>query len=222
MVPRGCQTDGMPPPADQTVFAHDVLTGGADGPGSGFDLVRFDGTDLSGGHFEGTSFLECALVGCILDDVHLESSRWSECTWERVGGVGVVLAQASLTDVTIDGCRLAAVSAWGSTWRDVTVRGGKIDFLNLRGAALKDVQFVDCVVSELDLGEATLAGVSFDGCTLVEPEFSRGSYAAVDLSGATLRSPRGVASLRGATVSRVQLIELAEHLAGELGIRVAD
>ena len=33
-------------------------------------------------------------------------------------------------------CRLAAVSAWGSTWRDVTVRGGKIDFLNLRGAVI--------------------------------------------------------------------------------------
>ncbi len=62
--------------------------------------------------------------------------------------IGVVLAGASLADVTIDGCRLAAVSAWGSTWRDVTVRGGKIDFLNLRGAALKDVQFVDCVVSD--------------------------------------------------------------------------
>lgn len=212
----------MPPATDHTVFPHAVLRGGDGGSDTGFDLVRFDGTDLSRGHFEGTSFLECALVGCTLDDVHLESSRWSECSWERVGGVGVVLARASLADVTIDGCRLAAVSAWGSTWRDVTVRGGRIDFLNLRGASLKDVQFVDCVVSELDLSEATVAGLSFDGCTLVEPEFSGGSYAAVDLSGATLRSPRGVASLKGATVSRVQLIELAEHLATELGIRVAD
>jgi uncharacterized protein YjbI with pentapeptide repeats len=114
------------------------------------------------------------------------------------------------------------VSAWGSTWRDVTVRGGKIDFLNLRGAVIKDVQFVDCVVTELDLGEATVAGLSFDGCILVKPEFTKGSYAALDLSGATLRSPRGVASLKGATLSRVQLIELAEHLAGELGIRVAE
>ena len=212
----------MPSPADQTVFPHAVLGSADGGRETGFDLVRFDGTVLSGGHFEGTSFLECTLVGCTLDDVHLESSRWSECIWERVGGAGVVLARASLADVTIDGCRLAAVSAWGSTWRDVTVRGGKIDFLNLRGAALRDVQFVDCVVTELDLGEATVAGLSFHGCTLVEPEFSKGSYAALDLSGATLRSPRGVASLTGATVSRVQLIELAEHLAVELGIHVAD
>ena len=56
----------------------------------------------------------------------------------------------------------------------------------------------------------------------MQPEFAKGSYAALDLSGATLRSPRGVASLKGATLSRLQLIELAGHLAGELGIHVAD
>jgi hypothetical protein len=54
----------------------------------------------------------------------------------------------------------------------------------------------------------------------VEPVFGRGRYAGLDLSGAELRSPQGVATLKGATISRTQLIDLAEHLALELGLRV--
>ena len=184
--------------------------------------MRFEGTDFTGAHAEGHSFLECSLVGGTLDEAHLEGSRWSESEWQRVAGVGLSLVEASLVETTMEGCRLAAVSAWGSTWRDVTVRGGKVDFLNLRGARLKDVAFVDCVVVELDLQEATVEGLSFEGCTLVSPTFGRGRYAALDLSGATLRSPVGLAALRGATMSRAQVIDLADALAAELGIAVAD
>jgi uncharacterized protein YjbI with pentapeptide repeats len=186
------------------------------------DGYRFEQTDFTGAHAEGRPFLECTLVGCDLTDTALHSTRWSDCVWERVHGAGIALQEASLHDVTIEGSRLAAVSAWGSTWRGVTVRGGKVDFLNLRGARLKDVVFEDCVVIELDLHEATVQGLSFEGCTLVEPEFGGGSYAALDLSGATLRSPRGVAGLKGATVSPVQLVELAAPLAAELGITVSE
>ena len=88
----------------------------------------------------------------------------------RRAASALTLAEASLVETTIEGCRLAAVSAWGSTWRDVTVRGGKVDFLNLRGARLKDVAFVDCVVVELDLQEATVDGLTFEGCTLVSAD----------------------------------------------------
>ncbi|CAN7502999.1 pentapeptide repeat-containing protein [Terrabacter sp. LjRoot27] len=208
----------MPSAADQTVF-RDAVFSTRD---QHHDAVRFEGTDFSRAHVEGHTFLECSLIGGTLDEAHLEGSRWSECEWERVGGVGLSLAEASLVDTTIEGCRLAAVSAWGSTWRDVTVRGGKVDFLNLRGARLKDVAFVDCVVVELDLQEATVDGLTFEGCTLVSPTFGRGTYAALDLSGATLRSPVGLAGLKGATMSRPQVIDLADAFAAELGIVVAD
>ena len=208
----------MPSAADQTVF-RDAVFSTRD---QNHDAVRFEGTDFTGAHAEGHSFLECSLLGSTLDEAHLEGSRWSECQWERVGGVGLSLTEATLVETTMEGCRLAAVSAWGSTWRDVTVRGGKVDFLNLRGARLKDVAFVDCVVAELDLQEATVDGLTFEGCTLVAPTFGRGTYAGLDLSGATLRAPVGLAGLKGATLGRAQVIDLAEALAVELGIRVAD
>jgi uncharacterized protein YjbI with pentapeptide repeats len=208
----------MPSAADQTVF-RDAVFATRD---QHHDAVRFEGTDFTRTHAEGHSFLECTLVGVTLDEAHLAGSRWSECEWQRVQGVGVTLVEASLAETTIEGCRLAAVSAWGSTWRDVTVRGGKVDFLNLRGAKLKDVAFVDCVVVELDLQEATVDGLTFEGCALQQPSFGRGAYAGLDLSGAALRSPVGLAGLKGATLSRPQVIDLAEAFATELGILVAD
>ena len=207
----------MPSAADQTLFRDAVFTT----RDQHHDAVRFEGTDFTEAHAEGFSFLECSLLDTGLDDAHLEGSRWSECAWERVHGVGLGLAEASLVETTLHGCRLGAVAAWGGVWRDVTVRGGKVDFLNLRGARLKDVAFVDCVVVELDLQEATVDGLTFEGCTLVEPTFGRGRYAGLDLSGAVLRAPHGIAGLRGATLSRPQVIELADVLAAELGITVA-
>jgi uncharacterized protein YjbI with pentapeptide repeats len=211
----------MPSDADQTLHPAPDFAAGARSA-THHDSVRFEGTDFSGAHAESHTFLECTLRGACLDDVHLEGSRWSEGAWERVHGVRVSIVEASLADMVLDGCRLAAVSAWGSTWRDVTVRGGKVDLLNLRGARLKDVAFVDCVVTELDLAEARVDGLTFEGCTLLEPTFGRGTYAGLDLSGATLRSPRGLAGLRGATLSRAQVIDLADALAAELGILIAD
>jgi uncharacterized protein YjbI with pentapeptide repeats len=208
----------MPDCSDQRPFPHPVFAG----QDLDLDGYRFEATDFTGAHAEGRTFLECTLVGCDLTDTALHATRWSDCAWKRVHGAGIALPEASLHDVTIEGSRLAAVSAWGSSWRGVTVRGGKIDFLNLRGARLKDVVFEDCVVTELDLQEATVEGLSFTGCTLVEPEFGRGPYAALDLSGATSRSPRGVVGLKGATVSRLQLIDLSEQLAAELGIKISD
>lgn len=213
-----CNTHRMPSASTQRPFPSPVF----EGRDLDLDELRFEGTDFTGAHAEGMSFLDCVLVGCDVTEAAFDESRWSDCTWERVHGVGFSLVGASVIDTSIEQCRLAAVSAWGSTWRGVTVRGGKIDFLNLRGARVKDVAFEDCVVVELDLQEAQCEGVSFSGCTLVEPAFGRGRYQGLDLSGAELRSPQGVAGLKGATVSRAQLIDLAEHLALELGLHVAD
>src|SRR4051794_4367692 len=112
----------MPSAADQTPF-RDAVFATRD---SSHDAVRFEGTDFTGAHAESHSFLECSLIGATLDEAHLEGTRWSECEWQRVGGVGVTLTEAGLADTTMEGCRLAAVSAWGSSWRDVTVSGGKV------------------------------------------------------------------------------------------------
>ena len=66
--PWACQTGRMPPGDDQTVYPHAVLTAGEGGAGGGgFDLIRFEGTDLSRGHFEGTSFVAEDASGAVIE-----------------------------------------------------------------------------------------------------------------------------------------------------------
>ena len=75
---------------------------------------------------------------------------------------------------------------------------------------------------EPDFADATLTDVTFDGCVLTTAQWSKATLSKVDLSGARLVAPQGLTSLRGATIGRVQLIELADAFADQLGIRVKD
>jgi uncharacterized protein YjbI with pentapeptide repeats len=191
-------------------------------PDGAYDELRFTGSDLVDADAGGARFLDCRLDGADLTRAHLKDTRWTDCRLERVRGVGTELVDASLQDCELVEPRLGAVAAYGSTWRRVTVRGGKVDYLNLRGARLREVRFVDCVLLEPDFAEVTMTDVSFDGCVLTTPQWTKATLAKVDLSGARLVAPQGVTSLRGATIGRVQLLELADAFADQLGIKVRD
>jgi len=186
-----------------------------------YDRVVVRDADLSGASASGSRFLECALVDVDLTEADLSGTRFTEGVLTRIRGAGVDLSNATLADLTVTDPRLGAPAAYGSVWRDVRVEGGKVDFLNLRGATLTDVTFVDVVLLEPDFVDARLTRVSFDGCQLVSPQFSAVTMTDVDLSTARLVDPRGLVSLRGATISRLQLLDLADALADQLGIHVA-
>ena len=191
-------------------------------PDGTYDEETFSGTDLVRADAGGARFLDCRLEEADLTEAHLKDSRWTDCHLDRVRGVGTELVEASLLDCTLVEPRLGAVAAYGSSWRRVTVRGGKIDYLNLRGARLREVRFEDCVLLEPDFADATLNDVSFDGCVITGSQWNQAKLTKVDLSSARLLAPQGLTSLRGATISRMQLIELADAFADQLGIRIRD
>ncbi|MDQ2782619.1 MAG: pentapeptide repeat-containing protein [Actinomycetota bacterium] len=191
-------------------------------PDGVYDEVRLRGDDVVRADAEGSRFLDCVLDTCDLTEAKLGRTHWVDTRLDRPRGVGTDLSDASLQDVEVSGARLGACAAYGSNWLRVTVRGGKLDFLNLRAATLTDVRFEDCVLVEPDFAGARLKGVTFSGCVLERPEWSNATLTKVDLSEARLLAPQGLTSLRGATVSRVQLIELADAFADQLGIAVRD
>ena len=91
------------------------------------------------------------------------------------------------------------------TWRvshspDVRFRGGQIDDLDLVDATLRRTSFEETRVRHLGVQNAQLRDV--------------------DLGGAQYEQIHGIASLRGATISRAQLADLAPFLAQEAGIVV--
>jgi uncharacterized protein YjbI with pentapeptide repeats len=171
--------------------------------------------DLSGQSAPLARFLECTFQRCDLSDVKLPRARFGDTGLYAVHGAGVDLAESTWLDCVVQGGRLGAVQLYGA-------EACKIEFLNLRGATLLDCQFVDCQLIEPDFSEATLSQVSFDGSRLMAPEFGRATLRDVDLSAAEVVGPRGLAGLRGATISRLQLIDLAPAFAAELGVIVTD
>lgn len=185
-----------------------------------FDRALLAGADLTGGRGTGSRFLECVLLDCDLTDADLSHARLADTVLHQVRGTGLDLSRAQLADVWVTQPRLGAAAAYDGSWRGVRVTGGKLDYLNLRGARLQDVWFEDVVLVEPDLAGATLTRVSFDGCVLTRPELSGARMSDVDLTGARLEQPQGLTSLRGATISRPQLIDLSDALAQQLGIRV--
>ncbi|WP_141774661.1 pentapeptide repeat-containing protein [Phycicoccus sp. SLBN-51] len=178
--------------------------------------------DLSGQDAGSARFLECRFEECDLTELRAPRARFAETTLYAVRGAGVDLAESQWLDCVVTGARLGAVQLFGAELRRVRFEGGKVDFLNLRGATLREVAFTDCVLTEPDFGGATLEQVTFEGCRLVAPDFNQARMKKVDLSGAQLSAPRGLASLSGATISRLQLFDLAPNLADQLGITVAD
>ena len=178
--------------------------------------------DLSGQLAANTRFLECTFRDCDLSEVRAPRARFAETSLYAVRGAGVDLAESTWLDCVVQGARLGAVQLHGAELRRVRFEGCKIEYLNLRSARLDECAFVDCQLVEPDFAEASLAGVEFDGTRLVAPDFRAATMAGVDLSSADLVAPRGLAGLKGATVSRLQLIDLAPVLATELGILVRD
>ncbi|MGH1561422.1 pentapeptide repeat-containing protein [Mumia sp. DW29H23] len=156
------------------------------------------------------------------DAVDLSGGRLRESVLERVNVAVLRGPRATLRDVHVDGGRIGSADVYDSTWESVRVSGCKLSFVNLRGAHLRDVVFADCVIDELDLVQATALRVSFVGCTIARLDVQHTTSTDLDLRGAELREIVGVTSLRGVTISPLQLTLLAPLLADSLGIRVED
>jgi uncharacterized protein YjbI with pentapeptide repeats len=178
--------------------------------------------DLSGQSAANARFLECTFQRCDLSQVRAPRARFANTGMYAVHGAGVDLSETSWLDCVVQGARFGAVALYGAELRRVRFEGCKIEYLNARGASMTDVSFVDCQLVEPDFGEARLSGVDFSGSRVLGAVLGKASMERVDFRDAELTGPQGLTGLRGATISRLQLIDLGPAIAGELGITVAD
>ncbi|MER6688713.1 pentapeptide repeat-containing protein [Streptomyces minutiscleroticus] len=195
--------------------------GGELEPDGDYDGLEFREADFVGQDGGGARFMDCALVGCALDETRLTRARLLDSVLTGIRGVGTDLAEATLRDVELVDARLGGTQLHGSALERVLVRGGKLDYLNLRRARLKDVVFEGCVLVEPDFGGARLERVEFVDCVLKAADLSAATLVDVDLRRvAELDIARGVDRLAGAVISPAQLLDLAPLLAAEMGVRV--
>ncbi|WP_326729200.1 pentapeptide repeat-containing protein [Streptomyces phaeochromogenes] len=195
--------------------------GGGLEPDGDYDGLRFSDVDFVGQDGGGARFMDCALVGCAVDETRLRRARVLDSVLTGMRGVGTDLGSSTFRDVEIVDARLGGVQLHGAVLERVVVRGGKIDYLNLREARLRDVVFDGCVLVEPDFGGARLERVEFVDCVLKGADLSGATLVDVDLRrAAEVGFARGVDRLAGAVISPAQLMDLAGVFAAEMGVRV--
>jgi uncharacterized protein YjbI with pentapeptide repeats len=187
-----------------------------------YDALEFADLDLGGQDATDATFLECRLHRCRLEGAVMRRVRITESLLSDLHGASVDFADSIWRDTHVSGGRLGAVSLVGARWNGVRVRGSHLGFVNLAGAHLDDVVFEGCEIDGLDVRTAELHAVTFVDCRLDELNVSGATLSDVDLSGARLRTLVGVESLRGATVSHEQLVDLAPLLAAQVGLQVRE
>ncbi|MCB2174547.1 MAG: hypothetical protein KQH57_01935 [Actinomycetales bacterium] len=185
-----------------------------------YELLAFDGIDLSGQDGRESRFVECALTGCTLDETRLDESHLVETTIAAARGTTVHLRDGSWRQVTWVDCRLGALLATGARLDGVTVRGGKIDFLALAGATVHELRLEGVWIGELGLGGATVRRLTLVDCRVDRIDAAGATLRECDLRGGEIAVVDGIAGLAGATINEDQAVALAPALAAALRIRV--
>jgi uncharacterized protein YjbI with pentapeptide repeats len=181
-----------------------------------------------------------ARIRDLLGEVDAAHAELTECAVDAASVSRLDLEGATLTDVEIGELRATEVVARNSRWRSVRMTGGRIgtfdlsgselggvelrglriDYLSLRGAKATDILVADCVIGSIDLPLATLSRVAFLGSRADEVESDGLRAEHVDLRGLDALSFTRPDTLRGTTLSEVQVAALAVPLALAAGIDV--
>lgn len=185
-----------------------------------YDAMRFVDADLSYRNLSGCVFLECEFVRPIADDTEFRSTRFSETRIDGMAAPVFRTDRAGFRDVVVANSRLGVVEASNTDIQSTLFDSCKLDFLNLRAAELTNVIFRNCRIGEVDFNGCTASRVAFEGCVIESLSLGQTRLENVDLRGADIGIINGLEGARGVTLSRGQVIVLAETFARHLGIAV--
>jgi uncharacterized protein YjbI with pentapeptide repeats len=176
--------------------------------------------------------------GPVLTDVDLADLRWTDgrlpgrhfrrlrcrnAVFDRCDLSGVVLEDSTLKRVEFHDCRMSGMVFAGATLlEDVLFTGCKLNLANLRMARGRRLEFLGSDLGEADLYATEFTATRVRGCDLSGAQLSEAELAGLRLHGCVLHDLRGVSALRGAIVSRDQVMDIAMALFAASGIVVDD
>lgn len=171
----------------------------------------------------GTRFSESAFTEVTVTRGSFRFARFSDVWMHGVRWLGTDLGQSAWQDAELINSALSGTEALGAQLLRVRFEGCKFESVNLRNADLRDIEFADCVLRDVDFAEATMRRVRFPGSTVERLALNKAQLQDVDLRGITrLDIANGLDSLRGATISLPQLMDLAPAFAQAAGIIVTN
>lgn len=157
------------------------------------------------------------LVGGSLDKLEL-----TDVLGVRLDAAALQAYKANFLRVSLSDCRLTGAELAEGRFEDCLFRNLKLDEVGFRFAHFKRVRFENCVLLQADFSSAQFDQVTFTGCDLAGANFMSATCRRVDITSEDLGSVKGLLGLKGATISTVQLLQLAPLLASELGFHVKD
>ncbi|MFI1810918.1 pentapeptide repeat-containing protein [Streptomyces sp. NPDC020422] len=188
-----------------------------------YEWLHIDGRDFDDADGGMTRFSECALSSVTFTGGRFRRARLDTVWLDNVRTVGSDLAETSWLDAEWRSSLLAGTQLHGSQMRRTVFHHCKFDSVNLRAAQLRDVTFVDCLLRDVDFAGASLTDVSFPGTALDRVDLTGATLTRVDLREATaLGITSGIEALKGATITTLQLFDLAPALAHHIGLTVKD
>ena len=143
---------------------------------------------------------DCEFTGC-----NFTASKFPESSWYRV---------------FIDAARCSGLQLTNAVLKNVDFKNSKLEIVNFRFSRLENITFEGCVLNDVDFYEARLKNVEFINCTINKIIFTNARMLNVDISKSFVEALNGTSSLRGATISHDQLLQLAPSFAAEAGIKI--
>ena len=183
---------------------------------------EFTQLQLQGSRWSGTEIRTCRFESGVFQQAHFQGVTFENCVLHNCDLTGVRLDACGLSHVVFSHCRLDGLTAVDTSFDGVIIEDSNVSLANFRFLKTFNVLFKASMLSEVDFTGARLERTLFEKCNLRQADFTRVTAQGVDLRGSDLDEIRGVASLKGATIGRLQLFGLALSLARDAGISVAD
>ncbi|MEU7633052.1 pentapeptide repeat-containing protein [Nocardia sp. NPDC049220] len=192
-------------------------------PEGDYDCVRVDGGRFDELDVQNARFSQSVFTSTVITGGSMRYTRFADVWLRNVRWVGTELADTVWMDGELVSAALSGVDFGGANLRRMRFEGCKFDSVTFRAARLREVSFIDCVLCDCDFGDAALTEITVPGSRLGGLSLHKARLSDVDLRGAsTLDISGGLDSLRGATISTIQLIDLAPAFARTVGITVTD
>lgn len=166
--------------------------------------------------------LEQCTVSADADSVDLQGATVIDVEISGARIASLRLRDASIRRLRIVGGRIGTLDLSGARIDELAIDDVRIDYLNLGGARAVDLEISNCGIRTLDVPQADLTRVRFSDSRSDEVD-PRGLRAKdVDLRGLDALAFLDANSLRGTTLSGLQVQQLAPLFAAGLGIQVKD
>lgn len=166
--------------------------------------------------------LEQCVISADADAIDLTGATLLDVDMAAVRVTSLKLRNAGIRRLRINGGRIGTLDLSGTRIDELELRDLRIDYLSLGGAKATDILIADSTIKALDMPQAELTRVGFENCRSEEVD-PRGMRALdVDLRGLDADGFMDTNSLRGTTLTSIQIQQLAPMIAAGLGVQIKD